>query len=71
MYVVLTKDTLIDFRYMYDEYDCGDEKLWFKRGEGLGECKITKDNGDTVDLLTEDMKIIKDIHKDCFELKEV
>jgi hypothetical protein len=68
--VVLTKDTLIDFRYMYDPFSCGDEKLWFKKGEGLGECKVTKDNGDKVDLITSDIKIIKDLPKDSFKMVE-
>ncbi len=71
MRIVLTKDTLVDFRYMYDKYDCGDEKLWYKQGECLGVCKVVKDNGNTVDLLTKDIKIIKNLPKDSFKMVEV
>ena len=69
-YYKITKNTLIKFKYMYDERDIGDEELWFFENEGLGEGIITKDNGDTVDIKLSNGKAIIGLPKDSFVLQE-
>jgi len=73
MKLKLIKRTLVDFRYMYDEFDCGNEELWYEKGECFSG-KVISDNNTNISIkLDEDMgldggKVIENLPKDSFEI---
>ena len=74
MKLKLTKRTLLYFAYWYNEFDCGDEELWYNKGECFSG-KIIADKDATIDIKLEENeldngKIIKNLSRDSFEILE-